>query len=73
MKKQQAIKTAKTLREQLGGTIFAFPIEPDNGRNVDDIMSPTLSLRFLLNRTTHFPHTPYAVVVYAGRVFCFPL
>ena len=28
--KQQAIKTAKNLREQLGGTIFAFPIDPDN-------------------------------------------
>ena len=28
--KKQAIETAKALREQLGGTIFAFPIEPDN-------------------------------------------
>jgi len=28
--KQQAIETAKAIREQLGGTIFAFPIEPDN-------------------------------------------
>lgn len=28
--KKQAIETAKSLREQLGGTIFAFPIEPDN-------------------------------------------
>lgn len=28
--KEQAIKTAKAIREQLGGTIFAFPIEPDN-------------------------------------------
>lgn len=27
--KQQAIKEAKNLRKQLGGTIFAFPIEPD--------------------------------------------
>ena len=26
---QQAIKEAKNLRKQLGGTIFAFPIEPD--------------------------------------------
>ena len=28
--KKQAIETAKNLRQQLGGTIFAFPIEPDN-------------------------------------------
>lgn len=28
--KKQAIETAKSLRQQLGGTIFAFPIEPDN-------------------------------------------
>lgn len=28
--RKQAIETAKALREQLGGTIFAFPIEPDN-------------------------------------------
>jgi len=28
--KKQAIETAKSIREQLGGTIFAFPIEPDN-------------------------------------------
>ncbi len=28
--KKQAIKTAKNIRKQLGGTIFSFPIEPDN-------------------------------------------
>lgn len=28
--KKQAIEAAKSLRKQLGGTIFAFPIEPDN-------------------------------------------
>lgn len=28
--KKQAIETAKSIREQLGGTIFAFPIEPEN-------------------------------------------
>lgn len=28
--KKQVIETAKSLREQLGGTIFSFPIEADN-------------------------------------------
>ena len=28
--KKQAIETAKSLRKQLGGTIFAFPIKADN-------------------------------------------
>lgn len=28
--KKKAIETTKSLRKQLGGTIFAFPIEPDN-------------------------------------------
>lgn len=30
MNKQQIIENAKAIREQLGGTIFAFPIEPEN-------------------------------------------